>query len=175
MSLVPRPRHPSAQRTPSPTGGRASTPQAPERPTPEAPDSPIGTFPRRIPGHASDGWRWELLVDASGISAVMAGTTVGEAHIWTRDERVTIEFWVDGADFPHSLSAHLVEQAFTHPAVSERRPVLVCIPRRDAGLLDHVLRHVAEAHTHAAGMTCLIEGVVGIRPPAPLPAQRMRI
>ena len=165
MSVVPRPGNDVAQRPPAPTGGRAQIPE--QRPAPPAPDSPIGTFPRRVPGVASDGRRWELLIDPSGISAVMAGITVGEAHIWTRDQRLTIEFWVDGADFPYSLSTHLVDQAFAHPAVIRRQPVLVCLPRRDAGLLEHVLEHVAEATTHAAGMTCLIEGTVRDRPPAP--------
>lgn len=156
MSLVPRPRS-------------AGELQAPSR----APDSPLGTFPRRIAGEASDGRRWELLVASTGISAVMAGTTVGEAHIWTGDDRLTVEFWVDGGDFPGALGAHLVEQVFAHPALGRPQPILVCLPRRDAGLLEHVLRRVTEAHTRAAGMTCLVEGTVGREAPAQ-PAPRRR-
>ncbi len=160
MSPVPRPRESADHGVPVSNRGAADATALPGTPALPAPAGPIGTFPRRVPGQAADGRRWELLVDPTGICAVMAGATVGEAHIWTREERLTIEFWVDGADFPYGLSAHLVDQAFAHPAVRDAQPVLICLPRRDAGLLPHVMRHVDAARTHAAGMTCLIEGTV---------------
>jgi hypothetical protein len=124
-------------------------------------------------GRAADGRTWELRFATGGIAAVMGGTTVGEVHVWAGNDRVTLEFWVDGADFPASLSAHLVEQAFADPAVRDGDPVLVCLPRRDGGLLEPVLRHVADARARAVGMTCLLEGTVRDQaPPAVVPPRR---
>lgn len=130
-------------------------------------DRPLGTFPRRVPGRAPDGRRWEVFTSTSGISVEMAAATVAEAHVWERQDDITIEFWVDGADLPDTLSAELVGQAFAHPSVHAHRPILVCLPRRDGALLQHVLGHLDDPCTRAAGMTCLIEGTVREDPPAP--------
>jgi hypothetical protein len=120
-----------------------------------------------VPGRAADGRSWELVTDAAGITAVMGAATVAEAHVWERDQEITIELWVDGADLPGALSVQLVAQAFAHPAVRAHRPVLLCIPRREGALLQQVLRRVDEARTRAAGMTCLVEGTIREDPPVP--------
>lgn len=167
-SPVPRPRPESGDRTPAWSRGRRRDVALDEQPAPPAPGSSTGDLSQRMGGRAPDGRTWELRVGAGGIAAVMAGATVGEVHVWAGNGLVTLEFWVDGADLPASLSAHLVEQAFANPTVREGDPVLVCLPRRDGGLLEPVLRHVADARSRAVGMTCLLEGTVRDQSPPPV-------
>ncbi|MGZ4483191.1 MAG: hypothetical protein ACXVX8_13310 [Blastococcus sp.] len=132
-------------------------PSSPSIPTPR---SPAESTARRIPGHSADGRRWELLADSTGVAAVTPAGTVADAHVSERDDQVVVEFWADGTDLPHELSAELVRQAFTHPAVRADRPVLVCVPRRNGGVIADARRHVRDARTRAAGVTCLMEGLV---------------
>ena len=121
---------------------------------------------------ARDGRSWSLLAGPSGVTVASPTATIAEAHVWERDGTVMIEFWVDGADLPDELSEQLVEQAFANTKVTPRRPVLLCIPRRDGGLLQHALGRVDAAHTRAAGMTCLVEGEVGSPSPHVGPSSR---
>ncbi|MGY1591835.1 hypothetical protein ACI79D_07655 [Geodermatophilus sp. SYSU D00708] len=132
-----------------------------------APTAPVG--PRRIPGGAPDGRRWELVVEPSAVTVVMSDASVAEAHVWEPDEEVVVEFWVDGPDLPDPLSTQLVEQAFAHPAVRADRPILVCAPRQDGALVHEARRRIAGARTRAAGTTCLMEGRVSNRPAVPRP------
>lgn len=116
--------------------------------------------PRRALGQFPDGRAWEVTADGVGATVLMAGRPVAEAHLWRRGEDLAIEFWVDGQDLPDEVSARLVAAAFADPAVRDHQPVLICVPRRDGGLLGHVHRHLDDARTRAAGMTCLVEGTV---------------
>lgn len=129
--------------------------------------------PRRTAGRFPDGRGWEVRTDGAGAAVLMAGRTVAEAHLWCRGEELTMEFWVDGQDLPGQVGARLVAAAFAEPAVHDHQPVLICLPRRDGGLLEHVRRHIDGARTRAAGMSCLVEGTVckaargGTVPPTP--------
>ena len=146
-----RPRIPSprpAPQNPAPT--RSGTTRA-------APGVPL---PRRTCGRFPDGRVWEVTADDEGAAVRMAGRTVAEAHLWCRGEELTMEFWIDGQDLPGQVGAQLVAAAFAEPAVHDRQPVLICLPRRDGGLLEHVRSHVDGARTRAAGMSCLVEGTV---------------
>jgi hypothetical protein len=106
--------------------------------------------------------RWQLLVDESSVRVVSAGGTLAEARVSEPDERVVIEFWVDPSGLPAEVTAQLVEQAFTRPAVRPRRPILVCVPKRDGAVLAGAHRFVSDAVVRPAGVTCLIEGHVGL-------------
>ena len=125
------------------------------------PDMPLPSFPRRIPGSSADGRHWDLLTAPGSVTAVTAAGTVGEAHVCVRDERVVVELWADEPGLPAELSEALVTQAFALPAVRPHRPVLVCVPQRDGEVLAQARRHVEDARSRAAGVTCLIEGRVG--------------
>lgn len=131
------------------------------------PSSPAVPVPRRTVGQFPDGRGWEVIADCDGAAVRMAGRTVAEAHLWRRGDDLTMEFWVDGVDLPGQVGAQLVAAAFAEPAVHDHQPVLICLPRRDGGLLEHVRRHVDGARTRAAGMTCLVEGIVHKGTPAP--------
>jgi hypothetical protein len=115
---------------------------------------------RRVLGRSPDGRRWDLAIDQNGVTVTMAGSTVAEAHVRAGEGHVVIDFWLDGADLPSTLGAQLVGQAFHHPAVRPHAPVVVRIPVHDGGLLEHARRHVDDATTRAAGMTCMVEGRV---------------
>jgi hypothetical protein len=104
---------------------------------------------------------WQLLADDTSVVVVSSGGTVAEARVSEPDERVVVEFWVDPFGLPGEVTAQLVEHAFTRPAMRPRRPVLVCVPKRDGAVLAHAQRYVAAAAVRPAGVTCLIEGQVG--------------
>lgn len=104
--------------------------------------------------------RWDLIIERDAVAAVTGSETIAEVHIWERDELVILEFWVDGVDAPLALSVELVEQVFAHPAVQAHDPVLACVPRHRRELLEQACRHIEDARTRGAGMTCLIEGRV---------------
>jgi len=143
-----------------------STPRqgSPSIPAPRPPAAPTG---HRVAGCSADGRRWELLADSTGVAAVTSAGTVADAHVSERDDRVVVEFWADGTDLPHELCAELVRQAFTQPAVRVDRAVLVCVPRRNGEVIADARRHVRDARTRAAGVTCLLEGPVQVGAPEP--------
>ena len=113
-----------------------------------------------VTGISADGRRWELRAAGDDISAVTPAGTIGEAHVTDRGDRVVVELWSAEPGVPSELTAQLVTAAFTSPAVRPERPVLVCIPRHDGGLLEAARRHVRDIRTRAAGVTCLLEGYV---------------
>ena len=114
-----------------------------------------------VTGVAADGRRWELRAAPDRITAVTSTGTIGEAHVTDRGDRVVVELWSAEPGVPSELTTQLVTAAFTSPAVRPERPVLVCIPRHDGGLLAEARRHVRDAQTRAAGVNCLLEGYVG--------------
>ena len=130
------------------------------------PRLPVDTG-RRTSGRSADGRQWELLTDPSSVTAVTRRGTVAEAHVSERDEQVVVEFWADGPDLPTELSAQLVRQAFSLPAVRPRRRVLVCVPQHNGAVLAEARRRVEGAWTRTAGVTCLLEGRIGESPSAP--------
>ena len=119
-----------------------------------------GRSPSGVPVGTTEGPRWELVVDSRTVAVRSDAGTVAEAHIWERDGRVFLEFWIDGADVPAALGVDLVDRAFAHPAVPVHAEVLACLPRRDVGLLDETCRHIENASTRTTGMTHLVEGRV---------------
>jgi hypothetical protein len=121
---------------------------------------PVSEVARRIPGVGADGRWWELVTSSTGITALTTDGAVGGTHVSERGEQVVLELWTEVPDLPPELPAHLVGQTFALPVVRPLRPVLVCLPRRDGGLLEQALCHVRGARTRAAGGTCLIEGFV---------------
>jgi hypothetical protein len=122
--------------------------------------------PRPIPGDPAGNPWWQLLSDDTSVTAVTAAGTVAEARVSEPDERVVIELWAGTGDLAPEAAAALVARAFALPAVRPRRPVLVCVPRRDVAVLAQAHRHVRDDWTRAAGATSLIEGLVDADPPA---------
>jgi len=131
------------------------------------PRSPEASSVRRVAGSAADGRRWELRADSTGVAAVTSAGTVADAHVSERGGQVVVEFWAAGTDLPHELCAELVRQAFSHPALRADRAVLVCVPRRNGEVIVDARRHVRNARTRAAGVTCLMEGLVQVGAPEP--------
>jgi hypothetical protein len=126
----------------------------------------LALAPAPLPGSrqqgsiAPDDRVWQLLADDTSVTVVSSAATLAEARVCEPDERVVIEFWVDPSGLPGDAIAQLVTQAFARPAVRPRRPVLVCVAKRDGAVLTHAHRHVADAVVRPAGVTCLIEGHV---------------
>ena len=142
-------------------GTRARTePVPPSTTDQDVPGRPPTAAPRTTPGRSADGRQWELRSADTGIAAVTPSGTVAEAHVSEQEDVVVVELRADRPGLPSELSSQLVTQAFSLPAVRTHRPVLVCVPRHDGALLDHARRHVEEPRTHAAGVTCMIEGRV---------------
>ena len=126
--------------------------------------------PPRAPGRTADGRLWELVSDDTSVTAVTSAGTVAEARVSESAERVVVEFWAEPTDLPPDLTGSRVAEAFALPAVRPRRPVVVCVPRRDGTVLAQARRFVQEPMVRTAGVTCLIEGRVGEAAPAvPVP------
>jgi hypothetical protein len=113
--------------------------------------------------------RWQLLSDESTVTVMSAGQTLAEARVCEPDERVVLEFWVDPSGLPAEAIERLVAQAFAHPAVRARRPVLVCVAQRDGAVLGLAHRFVSDAVVRPAGVTCIIEGRVAVGVPSSAP------
>jgi hypothetical protein len=127
---------------------------------PPSPD-PTPTFPRRIEG-ASRGERWELTRSTAGVTATTDAGPVARARVTERGEQVVVELWTGPAPLPAAVRAGLVAEAFAHPAVRTSRPVLAVVPRGDTDLIDAARARVSGASSRVAGVTCLIEGRVGV-------------
>jgi hypothetical protein len=126
---------------------------APLRPTPYE----AALLPRPRVEHG-----WQLLSDEHTLRVVCSGRTLAEACVSEPDHRVVVEFWVDPAGLPAEAIAELVTQAFARPAMHPGRAVVVCVAKRDCGVLAHAERFVADTVVRPAGVTCLIEGRVRI-------------
>lgn len=61
---------------------------------------------------------------------------------------------------PARARRELMEETFRLPALRRPRRISVSIPLGDPDLLASVARHLDEVRSRAAGVTCLIEGVV---------------
>lgn len=137
-----------------------------------APDAVEHRIDRPHPGTRP---AWHLYVDDTEVTAVTARGTVGTAHISEHDDQVVVELWTEQTDVPAGLTDQLVDRAFSLPAVTAHRPVLVCVPRHNGEAVVQARRHVQDPSTRAAGVTCLIEGRVDDgTPPRREPGRRAR-
>lgn len=102
---------------------------------------------------------WWLDEDEHGVTARREHGAV--AHVEVADEGATVQlvFWLDEG-LPRQLGTALARAVFERPALRPRRPVAVALPHRETDLLQEVQAHVAEARTHVAGTTCLVDGRV---------------
>jgi hypothetical protein len=121
---------------------------------------PLATFPRRIRGHSGDGRSWELLTSRAGVSVVGEVGRLAEAQVAEEADRVVVDIRAELLGLPADLVTRLVGEAFAHPAVRARRPILVTLPRGDSAVLHEVEAHVDGALSRVAGVTCLVEGRV---------------
>src|SRR6185437_4656924 len=95
---------------------------------------PLATFPRRIRGHSGDGRSWELLTSRAGVSVVGEVGRLAEAQVGEEADRVVVDIRPELLGLPADLVARLVDEAFAHPAVRARRPILVTLPRGDSAV-----------------------------------------
>jgi len=94
------------------------------------------------------------------VAVVTGAGRLAEAQVAEEAERVVVDFWADAPGLPTDIGARLVGQAFAHPAVRPHRPILVTLPRGESAVLQAVEAHLDQAHSHVAGVTCLVEGRV---------------
>ena len=121
---------------------------------------PMATFPRRIRGRCRDGRSWEMLTSRTGVSVVGEAGRLAEAQVAEETDRVVVDIRPELLGLPADLVTRLVGEAFAHPAVRARRPILVTLPRGDSSVLQEVEAHVDGASSRVAGVTCLVEGRV---------------
>jgi hypothetical protein len=97
--------------------------------------------------------------DDHGVTALSRTGPV--AHVEVREDptRVALEFWV-GPRVPRRVCAEMTRVAFAHQALRPRRPVLAAVPHEQSEVLDEIRSHIRDAHTHVAGVTCLVEGLI---------------
>jgi hypothetical protein len=109
--------------------------------------------------------RFDVSAAPADASAKRIQITVG------RDVVAVAEVVRDGAEarlcFRESVArlpvrdrARLVDAVFELPAVEPGMRVDAVLPVREVDVLSHVLVHCANAHTHAAGVTCVVEATV---------------
>src|SRR3954447_6859680 len=135
-------------------------PSPPDRPAPTTATDPLATFPRRIRGYGEDGRPWELLTSRTGVSVVGEAGRLAEPEVAEESDRVVVDIRPELLGLPAEVVARLVGEAFAHPAVRARRPILVTLPRGDSTVLDEVHAHLDGARSRVAGVTCLVEGTV---------------
>jgi predicted regulator of Ras-like GTPase activity (Roadblock/LC7/MglB family) len=135
-------------------------PSTTDRPAPNIAADPLATFPRRIRGVSGDGRSWELLTSRTGVAVVGETGPVAEAQVAEETDRVVVDIHAELFGVPADVVSRLVGEAFAHPAVRARRPILVTLPRGDSAVLHEVEAHVDCAQSRVAGVTCLIEGRV---------------
>ncbi|MCU1605260.1 MAG: hypothetical protein JWP46_1725 [Modestobacter sp.] len=102
---------------------------------------------------------WRLECDDHGVTALGNGGPVAHVEVSEDDVRVRLNFWV-GQLLPHELRSELARSVFEHPALRPRRPLQAALPYGEAEVLEEVRAHVADARTHVAGVTCMLEGLV---------------
>jgi hypothetical protein len=56
--------------------------------------------------------------------------------------------------------ARLVDDVFELSEVAPGTPLAAVLPVRECDILSHLLVHCADVHTHAAGVTCVVEATV---------------
>jgi hypothetical protein len=116
---------------------------------------PPGGIPR--PPRTEPDWRLEC--DDHGVTALGDGGPVAHVEVSEDDVRVRLNFWV-GQLLPHELRSELARSVFEHPALRPRRPLQAALPHGESEVLEEVRAHVADARTHVAGATCMLEGLV---------------
>jgi hypothetical protein len=102
---------------------------------------------------------WRLECDDHGVTALGDGGPVAHVEVSEDDARVLLNFWV-GQLLPHELRSELARSVFEHPALRPRRPLQAALPHGETEVLEEVRAHVADARTHVAGATCMLEGLV---------------
>jgi hypothetical protein len=116
---------------------------------------PAGGIPR--PPRTEPDWR--LVCDDHGVTALGDVGPVAHVEVSEDDVRVLLSFWV-GQLLPHELRSELARSVFLHPALRPRRPLQAAFPHGETEVLEEVRAHVADARTHVAGATCMLEGLV---------------
>ena len=102
---------------------------------------------------------WWLEQDDHGVTARDSHRAVAHVEVQDRGAVVGLVFWVDER-LPRELRTRLTRTAFEHPALRSERPVSVAVPQRESEVLTEVRQHLANASSHVAGTTCLLEGRV---------------
>jgi hypothetical protein len=108
-------------------------------------------------GPSSSSWRCEA--DDGGVTALSAAGPGAHVAVHEDDARVRLEFWMSEG-VPRQVRAELARRVFAHPALRARRSVVAALPQGQSEVLQELRTRVADARTHVAGATCLLEGHV---------------
>jgi hypothetical protein len=84
----------------------------------------------------------------------------GGATVVLEPTCVFISFHVDGGHLPPATRQQLVDSVFELSEVRSGRMVHASVPMGDVELLDALRHHCSSMTTHAAGSTCLVEGIL---------------
>lgn len=88
------------------------------------------------------------------------GVPVASATIVDDGADVQLRIEIIDTHAPARARRELMEKAFRLPALRRPRRISVSIPLGEPDLLASVAKHLDELRSRAAGVTCLIEGVV---------------
>jgi hypothetical protein len=108
-------------------------------------------------GPSCSAWRCEE--DDGGVTALSAAGPGAHVAVHDDDARVRLEFWVSDR-VPRRVRGELTRRVFEHPALRARRSVVAALPQGQSEVLQELRSRVADARTHVAGATCLLEGHV---------------
>ena len=106
-----------------------------------------------------EGGGWDVRASPTGAVVTTAGRPLAEGRVEDAGDRVVVQFWTSSG-LPQQLRVRLAAVTFRHPALRPRRSVLVCMPAGEAEVLTEARSHLTGSHSHLAGATCLLEGVV---------------
>lgn len=88
------------------------------------------------------------------------GTPVATATVVEDGNDVTLRIEINDAHAPWRTRRELMDKAFMLPALQQPRRIRVAIPLGEPDLIHDLATHLDEIRARAAGVTCLIEGVV---------------
>lgn len=106
--------------------------------------------------------------DESLVRAEINGHEVASAEVLIGDPAtVRLRFRVQSGHLPVALRPSLVDAVFALPTLRSRPKVQTTVALGDVDLIGAIQAHCAAADAHAAGATCLIEGVIAHAPARP--------
>lgn len=88
------------------------------------------------------------------------GAPVATATVVDEGADVTLCIEINDSHAPAGARRELVEKTFSLPAFRHPSRVRVAMPIGEPDLISSLVRYLDDVHSRAAGVTCLIEGVV---------------
>ncbi len=101
-----------------------------------------------------------MSVTVSGASVRVGGVPVASAVVIEDGADVDLRVEINDSHAPARVRRELIDKTFSLPALQRPQRIRVTIPLGESELLTSVAHHLDEVRARAAGVTCLIEGVV---------------